>query len=77
MVALDAGAEAQLGELELEPPVVVCLGAEREGLEEGVAEAVEVSARIPMRHPGPDSLNVAMAATIALYEVANRMAARA
>jgi TrmH family RNA methyltransferase len=77
MVALDAGADAQLGELELEPPVVVCLGAEREGQEEGVAEAVEVSARIPMRRPGPDSLNVAMAATIALYEVANRMAARA
>jgi TrmH family RNA methyltransferase len=77
MVALDAGADAQLGELELEPPVVVCLGAEREGLEEVIAEAVEVSARIPMRRPGPDSLNVAMAATIALYEVANRMAARA
>jgi RNA methyltransferase, TrmH family len=76
-LGLDAGAEAQLGELDLEPPLVVCLGAEREGLEAEVAEALEVSARIPMRDPGPDSLNVAMAATIALYEVANRMAARA
>jgi tRNA G18 (ribose-2'-O)-methylase SpoU len=31
--------------------------------------------RIPVRADGPDSLNVAMAATIGLYEVANRMRA--
>jgi RNA methyltransferase, TrmH family len=76
-VALDGGAEASLEDLELAPPMVLCLGAERAGLEREVAAAVDASARIPMRSPGPDSLNVAMAATIALYEVNTRMAARA
>ena len=31
-VALDAGAEASIAELDLEPPVVVCVGSERAGL---------------------------------------------
>ena len=35
------------------------------------------SARIPMRPEAPDSLNVASAAAVGLYEVANRMADRA
>ena len=48
---------------------MLCLGAEREGLPDELrAEAV----RIPVRRR-PDSLNVAMAATIALYEAARRM----
>jgi tRNA G18 (ribose-2'-O)-methylase SpoU len=32
--------------------------------------------RIALRPDGPESLNVAMAATVALHEVANRMANR-
>ena len=32
-------------------------------------------ARIPLRDGGPESLNVAMAATVGLYELGNRMAA--
>ena len=32
-------------------------------------------ARIPLRDDGPDSLNAAMAATVGLYELGNRMAA--
>nr|MDP8944160.1 hypothetical protein [Actinomycetota bacterium] len=52
-----------------EPPVVVCLGAEREGLPRSIAEAATERARIPLRADGPDSLNVAMAAAIALYEL--------
>jgi TrmH family RNA methyltransferase len=70
LVGLDAHAERRLDEIEARPPLVVCLGAERQGLPEGLP----ASARIPLRPDGPDSLNVAMAATLALYDLANRMA---
>ena len=67
LVALDAHGERTLSELELSTPTVLCLGAEREGLPDELrAEAV----RIPV---AGDSLNVAMAATIALYEAARRI----
>lgn len=69
LLALDAGAETTLAETELETPLVLCLGAERAGLPNGLARQ---AVRIPV---ATDSLNVAMAATVALYEVANRMAA--
>jgi tRNA G18 (ribose-2'-O)-methylase SpoU len=74
-LALNAHASADLREVELEPPVVLCLGAEREGL--AVGSATDGTARIPMRSDGPESLNVAAAAAVALYEVATRMAGRA
>jgi RNA methyltransferase, TrmH family len=75
-VALDASAAGTLDDLAggLAPPVVLCLGAEREGLAPDVREGAEASARIPLRPDGPESLNVAMAATVALYEAAHRMA---
>ena len=72
-VALDASASDRLGELA--PPVVLCLGAERHGLPDDLLQAAEATARIPLRADGPESLNVAMTAAIALYEAANRMAA--
>ena len=56
-----------LGDLDVTRPVVLVLGSERGELPAGL-QAV----RIPVH---ADSLNVAMAATVALYEVANRMAA--
>ncbi|MBA3261684.1 MAG: RNA methyltransferase [Thermoleophilaceae bacterium] len=73
-VALDASASATLAELagELAPPAVLCLGAEREGLPEELRGEADATARIPLRATGPESLNVAMAATVALYEAANR-----
>ncbi len=74
LVALDGAAEASLGEVAIEPPVVVCLGAEREGLPAEVASAADARVRIPMRTDAPDSLNVAIAAAIALHELRNRMA---
>ena len=53
-------------------PVAIVLGHEGEGLTAGALEACEHRARIPMR-PGRtaafDSLNVASAAAIALYEL--------
>ncbi|MGH2924538.1 MAG: TrmH family RNA methyltransferase [Solirubrobacterales bacterium] len=76
-IALDAGADAELSGLEPAPPVVICLGAERAGLSEERLASVDARARIPMRPRGPESLNVAMAATVALYELGTRMAARA
>ena len=76
-LALDAGAPTSLADLEVQPPVVVCLGAEREGLPTELESRADARARIPMRPDGPDSLNVAMAATVALYELGHRMAAHA
>ncbi len=76
-LALDGGAETPLGELEVQPPVVICLGAERHGLTNELSAEVDARVRIPMRPDGPDSLNVAMAATVALYELGHRMAAHA
>ena len=72
-LALDGRADAPLAEVEVEPPVVICVGAEREGLPPELSAAVDASARIRMRPDGPDSLNVAMAATVALYELGRRM----
>jgi len=72
-LALDARAVAPLAELEVAPPVAICLGGERGGLPAGLLATVDASARISMRPDGPDSLNVAMAATVALYELGRRM----
>ena len=58
-------------------PLVLCLGAEREGLPEEILSQAAETARIPLREDGPESLNVAMAATVALYELGNRMARHA
>jgi RNA methyltransferase, TrmH family len=74
-IALERGSGLALSQVEVEGPAVVCLGAEREGLPAGVAEEASVRAEIPLRPDGPDSLNVAMAATVALYDLSNRMAA--
>jgi RNA methyltransferase, TrmH family len=71
LVALDPSADESVRELDVVPPLVVCLGAEREGLPLDLAGT---AVRIPLREGGPESLNVASAAAIALWEVANRMA---
>lgn len=76
-LALDGRASTSLADLEVQPPVVICLGAEREGLPTELESRADARARIPMRPDGPDSLNVAMAATVALYDLGHRMAAHA
>jgi TrmH family RNA methyltransferase len=68
-VALDANAEHRLRDVEVTGPVVLVMGSERGELPDGVERV-----SIPVH---ADSLNVAMAATVALYEVALRMAADA
>jgi RNA methyltransferase, TrmH family len=67
-IALDAHAGTPLGELDLTPPVVLVLGAEREGL-----PALDDAERATIELPGDaESLNVAMAGTIALYQLSSR-----
>jgi TrmH family RNA methyltransferase len=54
--------------------VVFVLGAEREGLPDDVVARCDVAATIPVSG-GAESLNVAMAGTVALYELARRSSA--
>lgn len=79
LVALDAGAERSLAEVwraitanatGAHPGVSLLIGAEREGLPEEILRSVDEVASIPI---ATHSLNAAMAATVALYEV-TRMA---
>jgi TrmH family RNA methyltransferase len=64
-VALAAGAGRPLAELE-EREVTLVVGAEREGLPDDVLAACDEICHIPIRS---ESLNAAMAATVAMYEV--------
>ena len=73
-LALDPRAESSLADVEVAPPVVICLGAERDGLPPDLGDT---RVRIPLAEEGPESLNVASAAAIALFQVANRMAGHA
>jgi TrmH family RNA methyltransferase len=75
-IALAQRSGAALADVEVDGPVVLCLGAERDGLPDAITAAADHVAHIPLRPDGPDSLNVAMAATVALYERA-RMARHA
>jgi RNA methyltransferase, TrmH family len=70
-VALVSRGGAPLHELELPARATLVLGAEREGLPAEVVERCETVATIPQ--PGQaESLNVAMAGAIALYELSRR-----
>ncbi len=70
-VALDASGEMALMDVDLTPPVTIVLGAERAGLPDEILEACDTVAAIPM--PGDaESLNVAAAGAIALYELSRR-----
>ncbi len=75
-IALEKDAGVPLDDVALSPPEVLCLGAERAGLPTAALRTADFRAHIPVRQDGPDSLNVGMAAAIALY-ARNRMAARA
>jgi TrmH family RNA methyltransferase len=66
-VALVSHGGPPLAELDLGVPVTYVLGAERQGLPDDVVEACDLTATIPLA-PGSESLNVAVAGAIALYE---------
>ena len=70
-VALVAHGGAALGELDLTPPLTFLLGSEREGLPD---ELVTQRHKATIELPGSaESLNVAAAGAIALYEAARRV----
>ena len=70
-IALVPRGGTPLQELELHGETVLVLGAEREGLPPEVLERCDVRASIPQAGEA-ESLNVAMAGTVALYELARR-----
>jgi TrmH family RNA methyltransferase len=70
-VALVARGGRPLADVDLAEPLTFVLGAEREGLPEDVAAACDEEATIPIS-AGVESLNVAAAAAIALYERSRR-----
>lgn len=70
-VALVPRGGVPLPELDADGELVLVLGAEREGLPAEVLARCELETSIP-QPGGGESLNVAMAGTIALYELARR-----
>lgn len=76
VVGLDAGAEHDIGSLSLaDGPLVLVVGSEGKGLSRLIAQRCDLLARIPIS--GAESLNVAVAAGIALYQVTLLRAAAA
>jgi TrmH family RNA methyltransferase len=67
-IALVPGAGVPLREADLDGPVLFVLGAEREGLPPAAVEACDSIAHVPVDRAATDSLNVAMTATLCLYE---------
>ena len=69
-MALVADQGVPLAQVELAGPVTLLVGSERDGLPAAVVSGADTVARIPIAN---HSLNAAMAATVALYEL-SRMA---
>jgi TrmH family RNA methyltransferase len=65
-IALASGRGSPLAAIDPSPETTLLIGSEREGLPEDVIARADRVAYIPIE---TDSLNAAMAATIALYEV--------
>jgi 23S rRNA (guanosine2251-2'-O)-methyltransferase len=75
VVGLDAGGTDAIGEITLaDSPLVLVVGSEGRGLSRLVSQNCDVIARIPISSAA-ESLNAAVAASIALYEV-SRLRAR-
>jgi TrmH family RNA methyltransferase len=69
-VALVPGEGRPLRGMDLSEPVLLAFGAERAGLTADLAGECDETAHIPLAPEGAESLNVAMAATLCLYETA-------
>jgi TrmH family RNA methyltransferase len=57
----------------MDKDLTIIVGSEREGLAQTIIDQADQTAHIPIK---TDSLNAAMAATVALYELALRMQKR-
>jgi len=74
VVGLDAAADTGIEDLETAvatAPLVLVIGSEGKGLSRLVRDTCDALVRIPMRS-GTESLNAAVAAGVALYEIARR-----
>lgn len=67
VVAFDPHAELSIFDVNLGPRPVLCLGAEREGIDEDIVASADMTVSIPQTD-GVESLNVAASVAIALYE---------
>jgi TrmH family RNA methyltransferase len=67
VVALDAGGDHQLADVELGSSTLLVVGSERGGISEAVRSRADVVASIP-QDPRVESVNAGVAASIALYE---------
>ncbi|HVV83337.1 MAG TPA: 23S rRNA (guanosine(2251)-2'-O)-methyltransferase RlmB [Kofleriaceae bacterium] len=74
-VAAEPGARP-MAQLDLTGPLALVVGAEGTGVRPLVARTCDLHALIPMAGEGVGSLNVSVAAGIALYEVGRQRAAR-
>jgi len=69
--AMDAGGDTDLYEVDLTPPAAFVFGNEAWGLPGDVASMADAVLRVPIRG-GAESLNLAAAATVCLFEWARR-----
>ena len=72
-IALIPGGGVRLSDVEDALPASLLIGSERDGLPDDVIEQADITAHIPI---AIHSLNAAMAATVALYEVTRMARAR-
>ena len=75
VVALAADAPVTLHDADLTGPIGLVAGAEGAGLPAWLQDEADLRVRIPM-HPPVESLNVGVAASLVLFEVARQRAAR-
>lgn len=73
LLAATPHAEKVFTEIDMRGPLAIVLGSEQYGLSEQWMQATDLLTRIPM-HGKADSLNVAMAATLLLYEAVRQRA---
>jgi RNA methyltransferase, TrmH family len=71
LVGTSPGARTDYRAVRYEPPVVLCMGWERQGLSRRVDTLCDVTVRIPMVGVS-DSLNLAVATGVMLYEIFNQ-----
>ena len=72
MIGTSDAAPADYRSATYAPPLLLCLGGEQHGLSKEVMEACDTVVRIPMAGRA-DSLNLAVAAGVLLYEVLSRV----
>ena len=78
LAALAGGADARpLWQLDAAVPLCLVLGSEGSGIRPLVARTCDLRFQIPMRGSAVGSLNVSVAAGIALYEIARKRGAGA